>query len=246
MSTWSIIDTRNHVASCFGESQLERVSPSLDAMAQRQLYARYHFQEVRRLLASFQSLYLADTPLMIVTHGQDEKAQDAFQALMLETGAHALASVLSIHAIADVTSFAVYQALGFGLRPGALRNRDISASKIQSELRRMPGHEAIADILNALLSDSSFKHVSALANHSKHQGLIKPMLSEDWTGEREQRHELGFAAFEHEGNSFPKRELTSLLEPAYILASRTVVDVDNQMNAILERKSRSSSLTWRP
>ena len=245
MSAWSITDTQSHIAGCFGESQLERVSPSLYAMAQRQVYARYHFQEVRRLLTSFQSLYLADKPLMIVAHGQDEMAKDAFQTLMLETGAHALASVLSIHAIADVTSFAVYQALGFGLRPGALRNRDISATKIQPELRRTPGHEAISDILNKLLSDSSFKHVSALANHSKHQGLIKPMLNEDWTGERKQRHELRFAAFEHDGNPFPERELTSLLEPAYNLASRTVVDVGNQINTILQQNSGSASFTRR-
>jgi hypothetical protein len=214
-------------------------------MAQRQLYARYHFQEVRRLLTTFQSLYLADKPLMVVTHGQDDLARDAFQMLMLETGAHALAAVLSIHAIADVTAFAVYQALGFGLRQGALRDRDISASKIQPELRKTPGHEAIADILNTLLNDSSFKHVSALANHSKHQGLIKPMLIEDWTGEREQRHELRFAAFQHDERTFPERGLTSLLEPAYNLASRTVVDVGNQINAILEQNSRSTSLTQR-
>ncbi len=233
MSTWSIADTRSRVSDRFGESQLERVSQSLYAMAQRQLYARYHFQEVRRLLTSFQNLYLADKPLIVVAHGQDEIAKDAFQTLMLETGAHALACVLSIHAIADVTSFAVYQALGFGLRPGALRNRDISASRIQPELRRTLGHEAIADLLKTLLSDSSYKHVSALANHSKHQGLIKPILNEDWTGEREQRHELRFAAFEHDGNSFPERELTSLLEPTYNLASRTVVDVGNNINAIL-------------
>lgn len=233
MSTWSIADTRSRVADRYGESQLERVSPSLYAMAQRQNYAGYHFQEVRRLLTSFQNLYLADKPLIVVAHGQDEIARDAFQTLMLQTGAHALACVLSIHAIADVTSFAVYQALGFGLRPGALRNRDISASKIQPELRRTPGHEAIADLMKTLLSDSSYKHVSALANHSKHQGLIKPILNEDWTGERAQRHELRFAAFEHDGNSFPERELTSLLEPAYNLASRTVVDVGNQINSIL-------------
>ena len=233
MSTWSITDTRSRVVGRFGESQLELVSTSLDAMAQRQLYADYHFQEVRRLLTSFQNLYLADKPLFVVAHGQDEIARDAFQTLMLETGAHALACVLSIHAIADVTSFAVYQALGFGLRPGDLRNRVISASRIQPELRRTPGYEAIADILNALLSDGSYKHVSALANHSKHQGLIKPILNEDCTGEREQRHELRFAAFEHDGNPFPECELTSLLEPTYNLVSRTVVDVGNHINAIL-------------
>lgn len=237
MSTWSITDTRSRVVDRFGDSQLELISTSLYAMAQRQLYAGYHFQEVQRLLISFQNLYLADKPLIVVAHGQDEIASNAFETLMLETGAHALACVLSIHAIADITSFAVYHALGFGFRPGALHNRNISAVTIQPELCKTLGHKVIADILYALLSDSSYKHVSALANHSKHQGLIKPILNEDWTGKREQRHELRFAAFKHNGKPFPERELTSLLEPTYNLVSRTTVDVGNHINAILEQNA---------
>jgi hypothetical protein len=232
MSTWSIADTRSHVANRFGESQLEKVSPSLHAMAQRQAYARYHFQEVRRLLENFQSLHLADKPLLVVAHGPDESARNAFQTVMFETGAHALACILSIHAIADVTAFAVYQALGYGLSATAGRERKISATKLHPDLRRTSGHEGIADLLEKLINDTSYKHICALANHSKHQGLVRPALNEDWTGEREQRYELRFAAFKHNGKPFPECELTSLLKPAYAIASSTVIDIGNQINSI--------------
>ena len=233
MSTWSIIDTRRNIARRFGQSHLERAAPSLDAMAQRQLYARYHFQEVRRLLSDFQSIHLTDSSLFVVNYGQDEAAREAFETLMMQAGAHALACVLSIHAIADVTAFAVYQALGYGLLPGALQERYVSAKTLQAPLRATAGHEAIADLLSTLITDSAYRHVAALANRSKHQGLVRPLLNEDWTGERMDRHQLRFASFDHDSRRYPECELSSVLEPAYNLASTTTVDIGNRVNELL-------------
>jgi hypothetical protein len=233
MGTWSIADTHARIASRFGAEQRDLALPSLYAMAQRQLFARYHFQELQRLLTEFQRLHLTNEPLLVVVHGQDEKARSSFQTLMIETGAHALACVLSIHAIADVTSFAVFRALGYDHRTCPLRERDVTARKLQALLRSTPGHNGIADLLAKLLDDADYIHVAALANHSKHQGLVKPILNEDLTGKRPQRHELRFAAFQHGTNRYPERELTSLLEPACSLASTTVVEVGNQINTLL-------------
>jgi hypothetical protein len=44
-------------------------------------------------------------------------------------------------------------------------------------------------------------------------------------------------AFKHDGKFFPEKELTSLLGPAYSLASCTVVDVGNQLNAIFAKNA---------
>lgn len=233
MKPWSIADTRRHVEARFGRAHLDRVVPSLNSLAERLRYARYHYQEIQRLLGSFAELHLATKPLLVVIHGGDEASREEFEVLMIEVGAHATACVLSIHAISDLMAQAVYHALGHSLDVSPLRERDISAASVQSRLSHVPAHAAIAEVLSRMCSDSCYKHVAALANKSKHQSIVKPMLNEDLTGSRAQRHELRFSAFQYGGRDFPEATLASLLDPAYELASRTVVEVGNMLNDIL-------------
>lgn len=202
-------------------------------MAERQDFARYHYQEVLRLLDDFQKRHLADRPLFVVSHGTDEEARGDFELLMTQISAHALACVLSIHAVADVTAFAAYHALGYGLQPDPLRERDISANSVQARLLATPDHAGIATLIGELCIDANYKHVAALANKSKHQALVRPVLNEDWTGNREQRHEIRFSAFKIGENEYPEVALATLLMPAYNLASRITIDVGNALNTHL-------------
>ncbi|MBQ1763736.1 MAG: hypothetical protein IIZ92_12635, partial [Aquincola sp.] len=70
------------------------------------------------------------------------------------------------------------------------------------------------------------------ANRSKHQAIVKPLMSEDWTGDRPERHQLRFSSFTHGGRWFPEVEITAALAPAYGAASRAAVDTGNEVNAI--------------
>jgi hypothetical protein len=87
---------------------------------------------------------------------------------------------------------AIYLALGHSLNVGALKERDISVTSVQGKLARFPSHAPIADALSTLCGDVHYKHIAALANKSKHQSLVRPVLIEDFTGTRAQRHELCF------------------------------------------------------
>ncbi|MBY0234544.1 MAG: hypothetical protein K2W93_06150, partial [Burkholderiaceae bacterium] len=233
VGVWSIAETRQYVANQFGQAQLELVTPSLNALAKRQDYARYHYQEVLRLLGAFQHSHLSAEPLLMVVFGEDRSARGEFELVMTQIGAHALACVMSIHAIADVMAFAIHQTLGYGLRPSAPRERDVSAQSVQAALQRTPAHIPLAELLAKLCADPNYKHVAALANKSKHQGLVKPSLNEDMLGTRQDRHQVRFLAFKHGSKFYPETELGALLEPAYKAASQVVVDVGNQLNAVL-------------
>lgn len=239
--TWSIIESQELIAEVFNRSQLEKASSSLYAMAQQQLYARYHFQSITYLFDEFNNKYLLNESLVILAHGQDDK-REAFETLMVKVGAHALACVLSIHAIADITAFAIFHALGLGLQARALNERDVTAKKIQQCLRKTPEHRKIADLLASLLDDASYKHIAALANHSKHQGLFKPVLNEDWTGKRKKRHEFRFATLQYNNKSFPESELTPLLTSAYNVASKTVINVGKEINFVLRESLKKSNI----
>ena len=230
---WSIADTRRHVEARFGRDHLARVAPSLNSLAERLSYAKYHYQEIQRLLDSYSRLHLVDKPLLVAIHGGDEVSREEFEVLMIEVGAHATAFVLSIHAVVDIMAHAVYLALGCDLEVGALRARDISAASVQRRLRQIPDHALIADAISSMCSDTRYKHIAALSNMSKHQSIIKPVLNEDLTGSRPQWHEFRFTAFNYGGNDYPEATIDSVFEPAYELASSTIVEVGNRLNEIL-------------
>lgn len=217
MTRWSIAETKELVTKIHGDEHCSRIAPSLYAMSQRQLYSRFHYQEVMRLLAEFQDTYLKDDILLSVTHGQDEGSRAAFEEFMMRTGAHVLACVLSIHSMADVTAFAAYWALGYQGTPKLRREKDVTAATMLPLLVANPKHKGVGDALCRLIDSPEFRHVAALSNHSKHRGLIKPLLNEDWTGTRERPHELRFEAFTYNDVPYITTEITRVLGPAYVL-----------------------------
>jgi hypothetical protein len=239
MSRWSIGETRERIVARFPKAQLEGedlcdfVAPSLQAMAERQNYALYHYQEVRRLLKEFQDKHLIGVPLMVVSHGADETKRGDYEVFMIRIGAHLVACVLSIHALADTTAFAAYHALGYGLRSDAVPLSKLHATTVRDRLKSEPKHAPIATVIDTFLSDRNYQHVAALANRSKHRALVRPTLSEDWSGQRPERHEIRFAAFRTAARRFPEVEVSTLLAPAYELASRSVVDTGNGLLAAL-------------
>lgn len=240
MSGWPIAETRTLIASLFGQEHLKLVKPSLDALALRQDYARFHYLEVGRFLDDFQNRHLSTKSLLVVIDDKDQAVRGEFELLMIQIGAHALACVMCIHALADLMAYATYHALGYSLQPSALRERDIKIGNVCQRLKETPEHNRISDLLVGLVADANFKHVAALANKSKHQALVKQLLNEDLTGTRKIRHEVRFSAFKYGNKSYPEVELSSLLEPAYNLTSRTVVEVGNEMSAVLKMKLKES------
>ena len=239
MSTWSIVMTKDRITARFATASIDGqplgdyIAPSLQSMAERQNYSLYHYQEAHRLLKEFQDKHLKAAPLMVVSHGQDAAKRSEFEMLMIQLGAQLLACVLSIHAIADVTAFAAYHSLGYGLRPDAIPNHKLSAANVRDRLMSDPNHVPIATLIDTLLKDKNYQHVVALANRSKHQALVRPKISEDWSGERADRHQIRFAAFVKDGRRFEEVAVTTVLAPAHELASRTVVDVGNALLSAL-------------
>jgi hypothetical protein len=237
MPPWSIADTRNLVAQLHGEERLSRLAPSLYAMSQRQSYARYHYQEAMRLLNDFKGSHLNDHDLLHVLHGPEESSRAAFERFLMQAGAHVLACVLSVDSMADVIAYAIYVALKYENQPGLRKSRAVSASSIEPLLRKTAAHAILADSLSQLTASNHFQHVAALANTSKHRGLIRSSLNEDWTGERERPYELRFASFEYEGKQYPNGEVSEVIGPAYEQASAVTVKVGNDLNRILTQSA---------
>lgn len=233
MKRWSIAETRDLVEARFGRAHRDQVTPNLNSLADRISHAQYHYQEIQRLLNNFSELHLCTKPLIAVIYDGDENGRNDFELLMVEVAAHATACILSLHAISDIAANATYHALGYSLREDAMRERDISAASVQRSLKDVPAHAPIAEVFSRMRGDPSYKMISALANKSKHQSIVKPRLNEDWTGSRPQRHEFRFSTFKYAGRDIPEATFMSVLEPAFELVSRTVIEIGNLLNEML-------------
>lgn len=185
------------------------------------------------MTSKFTDVHLADATLVDVALVSDVELRGAFELLMVKIGAHTIACIQAVHSLSDTLAHAMYYALGLNLQAEALRERDISTFNVKRLLDAHDEHQTFATALAALSDDDTFRHVAALANRAKHRSLVKPLLNEDLTGERSNRHEIRIAAFDYNGRSFSESPLQATLEPAYELASRLVVDAGRRMNAYL-------------
>lgn len=233
LATWNIAQTKKLVEARYGRNYLDFVAPSLNSMSERLSFARYHYEEVQRLLNDFSKIRLQDSSLLIIKHGPNAEHRAEFEFLMIAIGAHCVACVLSIHALADIASFALYQSLGYAQAPNAIPERRISLVTVKEAFSKNPKHTQLSALLKELESNGAFKHVAALANRSKHQSVVKPMLNEDWTGERKDRHQIRVPVFRHGRTTYPEAELKSVLEPAYAIASITIVQAGNELHRLL-------------
>ena len=237
LATWNIAQTKKLIEARFGRNYLEVAASSLNSMSERLSFARYHHKEIQRLLDDFSRSRLQDSSLIIVTRGRNAEHRAEFEDLMIAIGAHCVACVLSIHALADIASFALYQSLGYAQAPNAIPERKISLATVKEAFSGNPKHTQLSALLKELESNSAFKHVAALANRSKHESVVKPLLNEDLTGEREDRHQIRFPAFRHGSATYPEAELKSVLEPAYAIASVTIVQAGNELHRQLSENA---------
>jgi hypothetical protein len=224
-------ETRQQVERLFGREQALLARPSIKSVIDRQDYARYHYQEVRALLSEFASVHLQNRILLDVSMAQDD-ARLAFETVMTKLGAHLVACVQSVHSIPDILAHVFYYALGLNLQHG-LDERAISAASVRKLLDANPRYGELADALRGLTSDGQARHLAALANHSKHRSIVQPMLNEDWTGEREDRHEVRFAPFIYSDVPYPEIAVAALLEPEYARSSQVTIKAGEKLNQVL-------------
>ncbi len=233
--TWHLEETRQHINRLFGREQLELAKPCIRSVVDRQMYARIHYQDAHAKIDAYVSAELQELSLLDVTFG-DGEAWGEFNVFIRTVAAHLTACVQSVHAVPDILSHVLYFSLGLNRTSTALRSRDVNVATVLKLLKTDSLFSGLHGLLEGLVLGGSFKHLAALANQAKHRSIVFPTLSEDWTGEREERHAVVFPSFAYEGVVYPQVAVRDLLEPEYERSSRAVVETGQVLNALLRRR----------
>lgn len=239
MSQWDIGATKYQIKRLYGHQQLEMAAPALRSIIDRRDYAYYHYHEANDLFRTFAEKRLANEPLMWVIHQSDESFSE-FHWLITKIGAHVVACIQSLHAIADIMGHAVYYALGMNHSDNAMRKANISATTVLKKLDGSAELSIVHRLLTELASGGSADHLAALSNYSKHRSIIRTAITEDWTGKEPERHRLTLGGFSYKGKPFPDTRVTNFLTDEHDRIARLIVDTGNAVNAVLQDRQENS------
>lgn len=232
-TSWDVEEARNLIASVHGSEQLALARTTLSSLAERQTYASYHYHEYRRILhAIFDSQTESQSLLEIAL---PHMLQDRWNIThpLTQASAHVMACVQSLHASLDTMAHAVYYALGMNLGPNALKEHDVSLHRVIRALEGKVANQPVLDQLSLLQGSPILKHLSAVANHSKHRRVLSPSFSVDLRDPENEKYTLDFPEFSHHNTSYPSIGANKLLEEVQEVLSPTLVACGNAANHVL-------------
>lgn len=233
MSTWDISVTSEQINRLFGKEQRELARPCLRSIIERREFAGYHFHKANDLFVKFAQLHLTDAMLLEVMWSQSEEKRSAFQECIAEVGANVVACIHNMHACGDTLSHAIYLSLGMNLNNKALSESAIYSDSVLKLLASETEFSEIHRLFGHFVGSAQYKHLAALSNHSKHRSIIRPSLSEDWTGTTQEPHTLKLPAFVHKRKPYPEVDARAFIRAEFDRSSVLLVETGNALNEVL-------------
>lgn len=235
MTRWDIKETRRLIEYHHGREQLARARPCLRSMNERPRHARYHLQEIKKILKTHMDDRLEKDDIFKLMFPLEMEGWDELNNWLMEAEAHMIACAQSIHSIPDILAHVIHFALGFNLGVKAPKDREINVRKVTASLaKHAPAYVTIEHILRALKDNPSFVELNAIVNHIKHRGAVEPRLSllpSDYAAP----YAMEFGTIAYGEVTYPGRELEAVLAPSYEAASHAIVATGNAINEVLSR-----------
>lgn len=238
--TWNLSQLRDNVATQHGDAQREHLSPSLNSIVDRQLYARFHFQEASRILKEVLEDRDDQSVLIDLVFGADREAHHEFANSRKFAEAHITACLQSLHSLSDILAHAIYYALGLNLDDATkLRPSRIYLYKV----RPLIPAGKMSTLIQELVEHADYRYLGDIVNHSKHRSVVQTPYSLDVTGTATRPHGLKFAAFTYDGRAHPARWVASFVESEYNRQSVLTTDIGELLNELVRERGNRRSMT---
>lgn len=235
--SWNLEQLREDVRFLFGNEQRERLSPSLNSIVDRQTYARFHFQESKRILGEVLNERDGKSILIDLIFGADRNAQHEFAYRRKFAEAHCLAFLQSLHSVSDILAHAIYFALGLNLdKATRLSPKRVYLHKV---LALLPPGE-MKTRLQELIDHKNYRYLGDIVNHSKHRSIVQTPYSVDATGCDTQPHGLKFAAFDYDNQAHPARWADPFMESEYNRQSALITRIGELLNDFVQNMQSST------
>ncbi|MBL8373938.1 hypothetical protein [Accumulibacter sp.] len=228
--TWNLEQLREDVTFLFGDEQHECLSPSLNSIVDRQTYARFHYQESKRILGEVLNDRDDQAILVDLIFGANRNAHHEFASRRKFAEAHVVAFLQSLHSLSDILAHAIYFALGLNLHKATrLPPKRVYLHKVQALLSA--GEVSVR--LQELINHEDYRYLADIVNCSKHRSVIQTPYSVDVTGCDTQPHGLKFAAFVYDDQAYPARWADPFMESEYNRQSALITCIGELLNDLV-------------
>jgi hypothetical protein len=208
---WSLDQLRQEVERAFGREQRLLLEPCVQSVADRLIIARYHHDQAEKLIND--AVGDKEIPELVGWMlGSSNSEKQNYAWVRLQSNAHVIACIQSVHCLADTLAHTVYFGMGLNLNPMTkMRERSINARNV---IKALHDNSIKAPFLT-LLDHANFLYLDALVNRSKHRSIVAVQYSIDLGPDHVEPPGLKFAAFEHDGKAYPNSWVKATISGEY-------------------------------
>jgi hypothetical protein len=229
-STWDLNLLKGYVLSLHGESLKAEISPCLNSIAERQEYARFHFNEAKDSLESFIKTEHLVEDLFRLAFGKGGEGFSEFEENKLKAQAHTLACLQNMHSVLDILSHVIYYGLNLNM---AKREREISINALSRWLSENSKFSQLSNLITQLKGHDDYLYLNALVNHSKHKSVIAPSFNFNLRKSGEDVNEFLFPNFSYGNKNYKKRLVYDFLSSEYDRQGTQIILIGNELNKVL-------------
>ena len=238
MDTWNIEDTRKHILRIHGADQLELAKPALNSTTLMSHYAKYHYHEAKKLLGNLTTKQFKENyPIELVLGLLTEKEKQKLELSIIKIEANIIACLFNIHAIADTLSHIVYYSFGLNLADNKLSEVGVNITSVSNLIKSNNHFSSVHKLLESLINDGDFDHLSAIVNCAKHRGIKRLKFSASGAENLGEPLSLKIPSYTYKTKSFPEIDLKIFLNNQYNRISKLNIDTGIEINKIINTVS---------
>lgn len=201
--TWKLADLADAVNSKFGADQRNLLVPVLQSITDRRGFASFHHQQARKLITPhLVDKDNADRLKLEVGVSADNGA--SYRIAKQQACARIVASLQSVHCLADTLAHVIYFSLGLNLSSHkAHKERDISLPWMEKVLGKLPDLGEISHAVVQLKDHEDFRYLDDVVNRSKHRSVVRAGVTQHLDESAQTPWTLELQSFERESTAIP-------------------------------------------
>ena len=232
---WNLQELKDDVGLLFGKEQRDILSPCIESIISRKGYARYHFQEFKKLLTEFLKGKEDEASLFKLVLGSEEEDRMEFYHLRTKVEANVVACLQSIHAVSDILSHVIYFSLNMDSHADLkLEQKKISLFNVKNKISKTSEYSSLFILVKQLIDHQDYRYLVDIVNHSKHRSTVGTIFKVDFSEEPGRTHALQFASFSYEERNHSKRWIDDYLNDEYKRQDPLTIEIGNEINALVK------------
>lgn len=230
MATWNLKELKEFIGIKYGDNQQKITLRPLDSIFENQDFARFHYSEIKKLIAEHMCNNKAGPDYFNLVMSTDISVRENEHQFSTSCKAHIISLVRQMHSIPDLLAHVIYFCLGLNtINETRLCDNKISLFNVKKILGNIPEYDELLGLLIRFTINDDFKYLKDLGNYTKHRGNVIPKLSYSMEHQGEQVYKFTFEAFQ----GHPEAHAVEFINREYNRQSEQIISIGKKINELV-------------